>query len=103
MYSRVMQLEIDTLRTTVEEAVHLFEEQVLPALREQDGYEGVAVLANPEGQAEVVTFWDTREAATRAAAFGSASLERFVTIFRSPVGREQYEVVLAELPEAIVR
>lgn len=103
MYSRVMQLEIDALRITVEEAVRLFDEHVLPGLREQDGYEGVVVLANPDGKAEIVTFWDTREAATSAAAFGSEALERFVTVFRSPVGREQYEVMLAELPDAIVR
>lgn len=103
MFSRVMQLEIDTLRITVGEAVQLFGEHVLPGLREQDGYEGVVVLANPDGKAEIVTFWDTHEAAASAAAFGTEALERFVTVFRSPAGREQYEVALAELPDVVVR
>lgn len=103
MYSRVMQLEIDTLRITTEEAVRLFDGHVLPGLREQDGYEGVIVLVNATGKAEIVTFWETSEAAAAAAAFGSDALERFVTVFRSPVGREQYEVVLTELPDAVVR
>ena len=42
MYSRVTLLEIDTLRMGMEEAVELFREQVVPGLREQDGYEGVS-------------------------------------------------------------
>ena len=102
MYSRVMQLEIDTLSITTQEAVDLFRTRVLPDLRTQDGYEGVVVLANPDGKAEIVTFWETPEEASAAAAFGSEALERFVTVFRSPVGRDQYEVVLTELPDVVV-
>ena len=98
MYSRVTLLEIDTLRTTVHEAVELFEERVLPRLREQDGYEGVVVLANPDGKAMLVTVWETEDAATESAAFASGALDEFVTLFRSPPGREHYEVRFAEMP-----
>jgi len=103
MYSRVTQLEVDTIRFSVDDAVGLFAEHVLPALRELDGFEGIVVLATPEGKGEIVTFWETAEEAASAAAFGGEALERFVTLFRAPAGREQYEVVLAELPEAIAR
>ena len=103
MYSRVTLLEIDTLRTTVDEAVELFEEEVLPALREQAGYEGVVVLANPDGKAMLVSVWETEEAAIASTAFASAALEQFVTLFRAAPGREQYEVRLAEMPDVIVR
>jgi hypothetical protein len=103
MYSRVTLLEIDTLRTTVDEAVELFEEEVLPALREQDGYEGVVVLANPDGKAMLVSVWETEDDAIASAAFASGALERFVTLFRAAPGREQYEVRLAEMPDVIVR
>jgi hypothetical protein len=98
MYSRVTLLEVDTLRTTVEDAVELFEERVLPRLREQEGYEGVVVLANPDGQAMLVSVWETEEAAAASSAFASGALDEFVTLFRSPPGREQYEVRFAEMP-----
>jgi hypothetical protein len=98
MYSRVTLLEIDTLRTTVEDAVQLFEERVLPRLREQEGYEGIVVLANPDGKAMLVSVWETEEAAAESASFASGALDEFVTLFRSPPGREQYEVKFAEMP-----
>jgi hypothetical protein len=102
MYSRVTLLEIDTLRTTIPAAVARFEERVLPSLREQDGYEGVVVLANPDGKALLVSVWEDEEAATASAGFASGALEEFVTMFRSPPGREGYEVVLAEMPGVTV-
>ena len=102
MYSRVTLLEIDTLRTTVDEAVDLFEERVLPDLREQDGYEGIVVLANPDGKAMLISVWDSEEDAIASAAFAREMLEQFVTLFRAPPGREQYEVRLAEMPDVIV-
>jgi hypothetical protein len=102
MYSRVTLLEIDTLRTTVGDAVELFQEQVLPTLREQDGYEGVIVLANPDGKAVLVSIWETEEDAIASAGFARGALEQFVTLFRSPPGREQYEVRFAEMPDVIL-
>ena len=101
MYSRVTLLEIDTLRTTVVEALALFEESVLPELREQDGYEGVVVLANEDGKALLVSIWGTEEDAAASAEFAKGALEQYVTLFRAPPGREQYEVRLAEIPAAI--
>jgi len=98
MYSRVTLLEIDTLRTTVDEAIRLFEEHVLPQLREQEGYEGVIVLSNPDGKAMLVSVWATEEDAIASAAFATGALDQFVTLFRSPPGREQYEVLFAEMP-----
>jgi hypothetical protein len=102
MYSRVTLLEVDTLRTTVDEAVDLFEAEVLPDLREQHGYEGVVVLANPDGQAMLMSVWETEEDAIASAEFAREALEQFVTLFRSPPGREQYEVRFAEMPGVIL-
>jgi len=98
MYSRVTLLEIDTLRTSVEEALGLFTERVLPGLHELDGYEGVLVLATPEGKGIIVSLWETREAADAAAGFAAGELERNMTLFTAPPGREHYEVVFADLP-----
>ena len=102
MYSRVTLLEIDTLRTTIPAAVELFEEQVLPRLREQEGYEGVVVLANEDGKAMLVSVWEDEDAAAASAGFATGALEEFVTLFRSAPGREGYDVVLAEMPGVTV-
>jgi heme-degrading monooxygenase HmoA len=87
---------------SVDNAVELFRESVAPALQEQPGYEGVYVLVSPEGQALVLTFWESEAAADAGLAgsrnFYSEQVEKFVTLFRAPPGRETYEVLLAEEP-----
>ena len=98
MYSRVTLLEIDTLRTSMEAAVDRFTVEVLPELREQEGYEGVLVLTTPEGKGMVVSFWETVADAEAAAAFAAGAVERFVTLYSAPPGREHYEVAFADLP-----
>jgi heme-degrading monooxygenase HmoA len=100
MYSRVTQIEIDTVRTSVEAALQLFRDQILPQLREQPGYLGVMVFTTPEGKALLTSFWETAEAAEAGSTQGfyAEQLERYVTLFRAPPGRERYEVVLAEMP-----
>ena len=47
MYSRVTLFTLDTLRFGLDAAIERFNELVLPALRDQPGYEGVYVLVNP--------------------------------------------------------
>ena len=73
MYTRVTQLEIDTTRIDMDEAVRLFRAEVLPALRDQEGYDGTYVLANPDGKALLLTFWETEEAAEAHAPTGQYS------------------------------
>lgn len=100
MYSRVTLLEVDTLRIDMDAAVALFEEEVLPALREQDDYEGCYVLTTPEGKALLVTFWATPEAAEAGAQTGfyAETLSRYVALFSVPPGRERYDVAFADAP-----
>jgi len=99
MFARVTALEIDTLRVGVDDAVALFEEMVLPDLHEQAGFQGVYVLATPEGKGLLLSLWDTadRAAADRENGFYADVIERFVTLYRSPPGRESYEVRFSEL------
>ena len=94
MYARVTLLEIDTERVDVDDALTLYREQVMPDLRQQPGYEGVYVLATPEGRGLIMSLWASEEAADASAQSGFYSdvLARFVTLFRSPPGRERYEV-----------
>jgi hypothetical protein len=101
MVARATIAEIDFLRMGLEEAVDLFRDSVVAALREQDGYEGCLVLVSPQGQALALTFWRD-EASADAGVSGGRSfyaeqVAKFVTIYRSPPGRETYNVVLADL------
>jgi heme-degrading monooxygenase HmoA len=102
MYSRVTLLEIDTVRTDIEDAVELFETNVLPGVRELPGYEGVAVMVTPEGKGMIVSFWDSEESVAASAGFAASAIEEFVTIYRAPPGREHYRVVCAEMPRVTV-
>ena len=101
MVARVTLAEIDTLRMPLAEAIGVFESRIAPALREQDGFEGVYVLATPEGKALVMTLWRDEEAAEAGVASGlyAEQVEQYVAVFRAPPGREVYDVVHVELPE----
>jgi heme-degrading monooxygenase HmoA len=102
MVARVTLAEIDAVRMNVDEAVNLFRESVVAALREQDGYEGVYVLLSDEGKVLAITFWDSEEAADAGIAgsrsFYAEQIAKFVTLYRAPPGREMYEVVVADAP-----
>ena len=105
MIARATMAEIDPVRMSVDDAVELFRGSVVPALHEQPGYEGVYVLVSPEGQAMVLTFWESEESADAGIAgsrsFYSEQVEKFVTLYSAPPGRETYEVVLAEEPTPV--
>jgi heme-degrading monooxygenase HmoA len=105
MVARATMAEIDPVRMSIDDAVELFRESVVPALHEQPGYDGVYVLVSPQGQALVLTFWESEEAADAGLAgsrsFYSEQVEKFVTLFRASPGRETYEVVLAEEPTLV--
>jgi heme-degrading monooxygenase HmoA len=100
MVARVTLAEIDTVRLSLEDAIDLYQASVIPAMREQDGYEGVCVLATPEGKAMVISFWSTEGASEQGveSGFYAQQLEKFVTFFRATPGRESYDVVISELP-----
>ena len=106
MIARVTLAEIDAVRMSVDQAVTLFRESVVPALREQEGYEGVYLLLSDEGKVLALTFWDSEEAADAGIAgsrsFYAEQIQKFVTLYRSPPGREEYNVVLADAPAVAI-
>jgi hypothetical protein len=103
MYARVTQLEIDTTRIDISEAVERFREEVFAELQALQGYEGMYVLANPEGKALLLTFWSTEEAADTQieTGFYGDKLRQYAAIFRSAPGRASYSVALAEQPTGV--
>jgi heme-degrading monooxygenase HmoA len=100
MVARVTLAEIDAVRISIGSAVDVFEQSVLPELREQDGYSGCYVLATPEGKALAMTFWTDEHAAEAGVASGlwRTQVEKFVTLIRDAPGRTAYDVVVEDAP-----
>jgi heme-degrading monooxygenase HmoA len=102
VFARLTLLEVDTMRVSVDSAVELFEQAILPELQKQTGYAGVVVMSTPTGSGALLSFWESAEASEAGAPSGwyPETLEKYMTIFKSPPGRERYEVAFAELPAA---
>jgi heme-degrading monooxygenase HmoA len=102
MVARVTVAEIDPVRQNPRRAIERFENALVPALHEQDGYEGCYVLLSDEGKVIVVTLWSNEETAhaSRVSGFYQSQIEKLsdLVFFRAPPGREAYDVVVAEAP-----
>jgi len=100
MFARITLLEIDTLRTTMSDALEGFRVQTLSRLRAQPGYCGVWVLGTAEGKGLLMSLWETEAQADVEGDhhFYADEIGRFATLFRSPPGREEYEVLLVDEP-----
>ncbi len=102
MVARVTLAEIDPVRQNPRRAIERFESELIPALQQQEGYEGCYVLLSEEGKVLVISLWSSDEAAraTRLSGFYQAQIEKIseFVVFRAPPGREAYEVVVAEAP-----
>ena len=104
MVARVTLAEIDPVRRDPRRAIERFEGELIPALHEQDGYEGCYVLLSQEGKVLVVSLWASDEAAraTRLSGFYQSQIDKLsdFVVYRAPPGREAYDVVVADLPVA---
>jgi hypothetical protein len=102
MYARATLFEIDTVRISLDRALALFSERVLPRLRAHPNCQGVLAMDTPEGKGMLLTFWDSAEAADASVGSGfyDEQVAEFTMVLRQPPGREHYEVVLQELGDA---
>ena len=100
MFARVTLFEIDTLRTSLDDALEQFKELIVPEARKQEGYEGMYVMRTAEGKGVIMSLWASEEAAATGVTSGyyDEQVAKFVAMFRAPAGREHYEVVFAEAP-----
>ena len=103
MVARVTLAEVDVVRQSLAELVKFYEQSVIPAQHAQEGFEGGYVLTTPEGKALVMTFWRDKDAAEAgmASGFYGQQVEKFVTVFKAPPGREMYEVAVADVPAVV--
>jgi len=100
MFTRVTLFEIDTLRISLDDALELFKKLVVPEAQKREGYKGMYVMRTLEGKGMIVSFWATKEAAMSGLSSGyyDDQVKKFVTFYRSPPGREHYELVFSEDP-----
>ncbi len=97
MYARVtlVSLKVDS----ADEATRIFQEDVLPILRKQQGFRGATLLADPlSGKGMSLSFWE-HEAdleATEANGLYQDQLAKFQPLFSAPPEREMYQVRVQE-------
>lgn len=97
MFARVSTFQGEPEQTA--EGIRLAREQILPAARLQDGFEGIYLLFDPEtGRSLSITLWATE--ADMKASEEAANRVREESVRKAGdaiVGIERYEVALAEL------
>ena len=81
------------------EGARIYEEQILPWLRDATGFRGVMVLHDGGGSALGLTFWETAADAVAA----DKEMSRFRSdvsgaVGSTPLGLESYEVLLSVGP-----
>ncbi len=97
MFARVLRIKIKIER--IDEAAKLFEENVIPLLKNQKGYKGAYFLTDRKtGISIPLTLWESEEdmLATESSHFFQEQLVRFMTFFKAPPIREAYEVVVQD-------
>ena len=106
MVVRATEAEIDVVRTNPADAIAVFRESVIPALHDEEGYEGCYVLLSDEGKLLVLSFWTSDETAraSRLSGFYQSQIEKLseLVVFRQAPGREAYDVVVAETPQEAI-
>jgi len=97
MFARLLRIKIKIER--IDEAAKLFEESVIPLLKNQKGYKGAYFLTDRKTGVNIpITLWESEEdmLATESSHFFQEQLVRFMTFFKAPPIREAYEVVVQD-------
>ncbi len=105
MYVRVTTLhwQIGKKIETMEKAIRLVEESILPSARQQPGFKGFLTLADRrEGKLILLTIWETEEAlrAGEASGYYSEQIAKFAHLSHlsvTPPYRDVYELVMQEM------
>jgi hypothetical protein len=82
----------------IEESVRLFDESVLPAAAEEEGFMGALLLVRPDGRAVAIDLADTLEhaQANERSGFYQSQVAKFADKITGRPSREVYEVRVAK-------
>lgn len=96
MVARVTHVRVNP--DDVDEAVQLFDESVIPAAEQEEGFAGALLLVKPDGRALVVDLADTLEhaQANEKSGFYQSQITKFAGKIVERPTRELYEVRVAK-------
>jgi heme-degrading monooxygenase HmoA len=105
MHVRVttLQWQIGKKIETIDEAIRIVEESIMPVTRQQPGFKGFLTLADRRGgKIILLTFWETEAAlkAGEASGYYREQIAKFAhlsQLYVTPPYREVYELVLQEM------
>jgi len=86
---------METLPINVGEAVRIYQDRVLPAAREQEGFRGALMLTDQDtGEGLSISLWNSEEDmhASEESGFYHRKLAELDTLFISTPVRKHYEV-----------
>ncbi|HEY7034711.1 MAG TPA: antibiotic biosynthesis monooxygenase [Thermomicrobiales bacterium] len=95
MYARVATVQVRVEK--LDDAIEIYREGVVSALREQPGFQGVELLVNREtGHGISITRWasEADQLASEASGFYRQQVARFRGLFDAMPVREVYEVAV---------
>jgi heme-degrading monooxygenase HmoA len=93
LHARVVSMEM--LPINVAEAVRIYQDRVVPAAREQEGFRGALMLTDPgSGEGLSISLWNSEEDmhASEASGFYHRKLSELEAFFISTPVRKLYEV-----------
>lgn len=93
MHARVVSLEM--LPMNIGEAVRIYQDRVVPAAREEEGFRGALMLTDPDtGEGLSISLWNSEDEmhASEASGFYHRKLAELEALFISTPVRKHYEV-----------
>ncbi len=97
MYARLVTSQLQP--GTVDEAVQIFRDSVVPDARQQPGFQGAMALVDREANKTIsITLWQTEAEARRSATGGylQAQINKFASHLVTPPVVETFEVAVQE-------
>jgi heme-degrading monooxygenase HmoA len=97
MHARVVSMEM--LPINVGEAVRIYQDRVVPAAKEQEGFRGALMLTDPDtGEGLSISFWNSEDDmhASESGGFYHRKLSELDDLFISTPVRKHYEVSAQE-------
>ena len=91
-------LTITQMKTeSIDKAIRLYEESVVPTAKSQKGYRGIYLLTDREtGKGVSIALWDSEEdaIANEQSGYYQEQVGKFKDVFTAPPIREGYEVTV---------
>lgn len=97
MYARVTTIQIQPGKT--EEGIQIFQDSVVLAARQQQGFKGALLLTDQNtNKGYAITFWETEAdmKAGESSGYYQAQLAKVASIVAAPPTQESYEVSVKE-------